>query len=65
MQVEDIRWFCEVFFGRRPPEGTLSVGPMKVEKNRFEQLLVKKGGGEPEPIEVIESDREEWKRLQL
>jgi dienelactone hydrolase len=64
MQIEDISWFCQVFFGRRPAGGTLTL--RKVPRSRFEQLLVKHGSGQAEAITVIEQDQQqEWKRLQV
>src|ERR1051325_790610 len=58
LQIEAISWFSEVFFGQRPPEGTLAL--RDAPNRRFEQLLVR-----GEPLEIIWEDQEDWNRLQV
>lgn len=63
MQIEDISWFSEIFFGRRPPSGALSL--RSVAGKRFEALLVAKDGKPPEVVETIESGHADWRKLQV
>jgi dienelactone hydrolase len=75
MQVEAISWFSELFFGRRPAQGALTlrrVPNYEFERHRrvgslhrLQDLLVSKDGQAPEPIEIIPPEDKDWNRLKV
>ncbi|HEV8524108.1 MAG TPA: CocE/NonD family hydrolase [Terriglobales bacterium] len=57
-QIEAISWFLQVFLGRRPPEGTFTLQPVR--DGEFEKLII-----DGIPVEVVSDKDPEFGKLRV
>jgi dienelactone hydrolase len=58
-QIGVVNWFCEVFLGRQPPEGTLTLAPPPA-GSRFETLVA-----DGSPVVDFPDGSPRWQELQV